>query len=216
MCSHRLLLAHSPAYCSPSSFASRQRLERWTGRSVCELRRQAAHSHIQTSDVCSTLTSRGHSLPLQPPLPLLISAAFSAVLSNFLLKACLLGNVSHSKGILGLCNTLIYARTLSLFFFFRVGFCVWKRLYIFILKRPYPDSWPKTILNGLGRLDFFIWLKFVSACFQATEHKRFTGSESVSDDLWTGGRSLITSVYLYNWQSCKFELLAKFKCWEEG
>lgn len=66
-----------------------------------------------------------------------------------------------------LCNTLIYALSLSLSLFC-VGFCVWKRLYICILKRPYPDSWPKIIpsLYGFCRLDFFIWQKCGSARFQ--------------------------------------------------
>lgn len=65
---------------------------------------------IQTCDVSSALTSRGRGLSLQPPLSTLISSAYSALLSNFLLKACLPGNVNHSDSFffLGLCNTLIY------------------------------------------------------------------------------------------------------------
>ena len=168
----------SPAHCGPSIYVLRQCLERWTGHSVCELRRQAAHSHIQTSDVCSTLTSRGHSLPLQPPLSLLISAAFSADLSNFLLKACLLGNVSHGERIFWLCNTLIYALSFFFFFFFFAWAFVCERGFIF-------SSWKDPIqilglkssssLYGFSRLDFFIWQKCASAWFQL-EHKRFNGS----------------------------------------
>ncbi len=146
-------LARSPACCSPSTYMLRQCLERWTGRSVCELSRQPAHSRIQTSDVCSALTSRGHSLPLQPPLTPLISAAFSADLSNFLLKACLLGNVSHGERIFWLCNTLIYALSLSLslsLFFFAWAF-VCERGFIFA-------SWKDPIqILGL-KSSFSIWI----------------------------------------------------------
>lgn len=125
--------SRSPAHSSPLTFLLREWLERWSDCSVCELRRQPAHSRLPTSDVCSTLTSRGHSLPLQPPLSLLISAAFSAGLSNFLLRACLLGNVSHSERICWLCNTLIYALSL----FLRRLLCVKWALYFYPEKPKY-------------------------------------------------------------------------------
>lgn len=103
---------------------------------------------IQTCDVSSALTSRGRSLSLQPPRSTLISSAYSALLSNFLLKACLPGNVNHSDRFfffLGLCNTLIY----TLCLFFHMGPCVWK------MKRPDPHSWPKIILLSVNSAGCF-------------------------------------------------------------
>lgn len=105
---------HSLARCCPSFQVWRCFSEKSVGWSACELGWHPAHTAFRR-DVSSALTSRGRGLSLQPPLSTLISSAYSALLSNFLLKACLPGNINHSDRFffLGLCNTLIY--TLSLF-----------------------------------------------------------------------------------------------------
>lgn len=68
--------------------------------------------------------------------PFLICAAFNPDLSSFLLKACLLRNVSHGERILLLCNTLIYALLLSslfiyIYFFFGAKAFVSERASLF-------------------------------------------------------------------------------------